>query len=123
MEKQKFEFFVAGVQYHSLKYYIDEIEVGFPLNMVPEPENKYDHNAIKLVYCAADESLAMIGYVPKKLSAEVTAFIRTCPEPVCIITELNKGADPWNKLCVEIREYEDGDAWLCLDNSIVPSAE
>ena len=123
MEKQRFEFYVAGVQHHNLHSYLDEIEVGFPLNMVPEPENKYDHNAVKLVYCAADESLAMIGYVPGKISATVTAFIRVCPEPVCIITELNKEEKPWKQIKVIIREYEDGDAWLCLDNSIVPSAE
>jgi hypothetical protein len=109
MEKQstEFEFFVAGVQHHSLHSYIDEILEGDILQLVKEPENKYDHNAIKIVYLAMDESACMIGYVPGKLSAAVTAFIDTAESPTCYVTQVNPDAKPWNQLKVLIKDDEE----------------
>lgn len=109
MEKQKdqFEFFVAGVQHHSLHAYINEIAEGDILETVKEPENKYDHNAVKILYIAQDESVCMIGYVPGKISAAVTAFLNYAEAPTCFVTQVNPNAKPWNQLKVVIKEYEE----------------
>jgi len=109
MEKQstKFEFFVAGVQHHSLHAYINEILEGDILEMVKEPENKYDHNAVKILYIADDESVCMIGYVPGKISAAVTAFLDYAAAPTCYVTQVNPDAKPWNQLKVIIKDAEE----------------
>lgn len=121
MEKQKFEFFVAGVQHHSLHKFMPEIQVGDHLMLVKEPENKYDHNAIKIVYHAADDAFGMLGYVPGKISAAVTAFLDYSENPTCIVTDITPEAKPWNQLKVVIKEEKGDDLWL--DSSIVQSVE
>lgn len=94
------KFFVAGVQHHQLKQIINDLEEGYELDLVPEPDNKFDPNAIAIKY---DE--VMLGYVPKKFSAEVSAMIESGKEMVCSVTILNRTAKPWEQLEVSI--YED----------------
>lgn len=104
-EKEKlYEFYVAGVQHHQLKTCINEVQVGDELEMIPEPTNKYDPNAIQLLYPTGDEEFTMVGYVPAskgEYSAKVSAemMIRDLK---CIVTEINPSAKTWEQLKVAI---------------------
>lgn len=91
------EFFVAGVQHHDLAQVVNELEVGDDLELIPEPTNKYDPNAIQIKDCLG----TMLGYVPRKFSAEISAKLELT-ELVCTITELNKENKPWEMLKVKI---------------------
>ena len=103
MEKTKFEFYVAGVRHHEIYKCLDEMKVGHYLLMEPEPLNKYDANAIRLEYADVKSGYnIMIGYVPGKISAEVTNILK--PGVYCEITELNKEAKPWKQVKVVIKE-------------------
>lgn len=93
------KFFIAGVRFHELNSVIDEIAEGNKLTLIPEPSNKFDPNAVKIEYQGF-----MLGYVPKRISSEVVAMIEVGKEVKCILTELNKNADPWEKVKVEIRK-------------------
>ena len=106
MEKQ-FEFYVAGVQHHSLHTILQEVQEGDELLVIPEPTNKYDKNALKIVYeSLADKTPVMIGYVPGKLSAQVSALLNVCQAFECKVLEFNPGAKPWNQIKVIIKEYD-----------------
>lgn len=98
------EFFIAGVRFHKLNTVIDDIAEGDDLTLVPEPSNKFDPNAIKIEYRLRAADNAMLGYVPKRISSEVAAMIEIGKEVKCILTELNKNADPWERVKVEIRK-------------------
>lgn len=102
--KEKFEFYVAGVKHHNLKYVMEEITEGEYLELVKEPTNKYDKNAIKILfYSTIHGSTEMLGYVPGRISADVTHFISRHPEGViCEVVKLIPDADPWNQLRVKI---------------------
>ena len=54
------EFYVAGIWYSGYEGYAKTLEVGTPLQLIPEPDNQYDPDAIA-VYCTYK-----IGYVPNK---------------------------------------------------------
>ena len=97
---EKFEFFIAGVQFHQAKTVINEIEVGDEILMEPEPSNKYDPNAIKLMY-----GDTMLGYVPAKFSGSVSAFLETADDPICEITYVNPKAKTYEQLKVIIKDY------------------
>ena len=106
MEKS---FYVAGVQHHQWRSVIDEMEEGHQLMLVPEPSNKLDPNAVRIVY-----NRIMIGYVPKKLSAEIAAMIDIGEEYNCVIEKLNKQSKPWEMIKVVVKGveeelYEDGE--------------
>lgn len=101
-----FEFFIAGVKFHRAKECIDKLTIGTELNMIPEPDNKYDSNAVMLIFDSEIETY-MLGYVPAKISGQVSAFLETGDFPVCLITELNPEGKPWEWIKVVIKEDND----------------
>jgi len=105
MEKS-YEFYVAGVKFHQLKDCIDKIKVGETLTLVSEPENPYDPNAVAIKFYHVTETSDaeyMLGYVPAKFSAEVTALMEVF-DVECTVKEINKTAKPWEQLKVKIAE-------------------
>jgi hypothetical protein len=108
MAKEKFEFYVAGVQHHQLSHVLNELNETDELILEPEPTNKYDKNAVKIKYDSGLESKTiMLGYVPGRLSADVKHFLSRAREPICEVTRLSPDSKPWNQLMVKI--YDDGD--------------
>jgi HIRAN domain. len=74
------EFYIAGVQYRkNIDNYLGE----FMGNLVPEPRNPHDRNAIKIVAMDGHH----VGYVPKNMTAKIRAA-RTLPCPCyCFIAK------------------------------------
>lgn len=91
-------FYVAGVQHHDLSSVIDDMVEEEPLDLVPEPTNPYDSNAVRIEYKGV-----MIGYVPKRISAAITARI-TDPEVEvsCETERINREEHPWKQCYVTI---------------------
>lgn len=107
MEDVKYEFYVAGVQFHELKNCISRISEGMALELDPEPTNQYDPNAVAIKVAFDEDDIFMIGYVPKKISAEVSADLEI-GDLDCIVTELNPSAKPWEQIKVALMEVIDG---------------
>jgi hypothetical protein len=107
-EKKVYEFYVAGVQHHGLKDVIGELYEGIELSLELEPTNQYDATAVKILFDPKDSlNLVMIGYVPGKMSAEVTDFIVKAILPICEVTRLSPESKPWQQIMVKI--YDDGE--------------
>jgi len=95
------EFYIAGVQHHQLRSCIDELKVGDYLSLVLEPTNKFDPNAVRI-----EHEGVMCGYVPRKLSAEVSAAIivgNFGDFPGCEITHIDKSAKTWEMCKVKVK--------------------
>jgi hypothetical protein len=103
------EFYIAGVQHHKSAECINELSVGTTLEMIPEPTNSYDSNAVQLNYLG-DTRLTMLGYVPAKFSANISVKIELSPDLECRISELNPTAKPWERIKVQIGLPEEFDA-------------
>jgi len=97
------EFYIAGVQHHKSDEVIDELKKGTVLKMVPEPDNRFDANAIALKFARLKDD-CMIGYVPAKFAAEVGAALIIDEGLTCTITELDPSAKPWERIKVIIKE-------------------
>lgn len=102
--KPLYRFMIAGVQHHRIKEVLSELSEGKVLALVTEPTNKFDPNAIRIEYVNLDGSSVMLGYVPKKISAEVSAKITVGRSLECVLIKLDKVAKPWEQAMVEIRE-------------------
>ena len=98
------EFYIAGVQFHEAPKIQDKLTEGTELILRPEPNNKYDPNAVALIYNDEDLGDVMIGYVPAKFSGEVSATLLTADIVKCILTEVNLGAKTWERFKVDIVE-------------------
>lgn len=107
LEEKKF--FIAGVQHHEMHTIIKELEVGDILELVPEYDNKYDPNAVKIIY-----GETMLGYVPRKFSAEISAAFEVGAELDCTIVTLNPDGKPWEWCEVVIQETTiEEDSLIC----------
>lgn len=94
-------FFIAGVQHHpGMKAVIKDLMVGKVLDLIPDAENKYDPNAIRI-----EHEGNMLGYVPMKISAEISGIMEVS-ELYCAIVELDPSAPPWEqcKVTVQVKE-------------------
>ena len=96
-------FYIAGVKFHQAKMVMNELEEGISLVMTPEPTNKYDPNAIKIEFLDKESNQIMLGYVPKKISSQVSAALEIGTEIECILVKLSKTAKPWEQLEVDLR--------------------
>jgi len=96
------KFFIAGVQHHpGMKEVIKDLEVDMVLDLIPDPENKFDPNAVRIEY---NEN--MLGYVPRTFSAEVAGILESS-ELECVIEHLNPSAKPWEQCRVTVKAKEE----------------
>ena len=54
---------VVGVTYEGRQQLLEHVEAGMILSLKREPENMYDHNAIRVVH-----ENSTLGYIPKELA-------------------------------------------------------
>ena len=104
MDKEKYNFYIAGVQFHEAKTIINDLAPEEELELVEEPTNKFDPNAVAIL-----SDGVMLGYVPAKFSASVTAFLQTAENPICILKRVDPRAKTYQQLFVEISDlgFED----------------
>lgn len=95
-------FYVAGVKFHDLHKVINEIKVGMKLNILPDKDNPYDPNAIKITY-----KDTMLGFVPRKFSAEISGLFEIGEDVICEVEEVNVDAKPWEQLKVNVHSNGD----------------
>jgi hypothetical protein len=110
----KRQFFIAGVQFRpkdQIRDALGEVKVGDTLSLVPEPTNRFDPNAIQIIYKTSDEieedgweylSSMFLGYVPKKFSSEVAAMIEIGASVTCTVDEVNPSAKTYEMFKVTV---------------------
>lgn len=113
-------FFIAGVQFrpkNEIAEAAKEMEAGDFLELVPEPSNKFDPNAVKIEYSVEHANGVIgifLGYVPKKFSSEVAGMLSIGAPIGCIVEVVNPAAKTYEmfKVTVQIpedEEYEEPD--------------
>ena len=91
------EFYIAGVQFHEAKTVLSELEEGSELLLIPQPENPFDSNAVAIYY-----GTVMLGFVPRKFSAEVAASLEVGNVLECYASQVTPSARPWEQIKVQI---------------------
>ena len=104
MSFEEKKFFIAGVQHHELHEVIGDLKEDDELDLICEPDNKFDPNAIRI-----EIEDTMLGYVPKKFSAEVSAALEVGHDLECKITKLTPSAKPWEQCEVTIAQIDTED--------------
>ncbi len=110
-EKYTKQFYVAGVKFRKdWKETIKELNEGEILQLVPEPTNRFDPNAIRIATTIQNEPGppigTMLGYVPAKTGEanEVTALLNAGKVLDVTLIELQPDFEPWKALLVEVKE-------------------
>jgi hypothetical protein len=88
-------FFIAGVQFRpkgDISIAAAKIKIGESLKLKPEPTNKFDPNAVQIIFkgsIAERREPIFLGYVPKKFSSEVSAMLDIESPLQCIVDNVN----------------------------------
>ena len=112
----KRQFFIAGVQFRpraEINWAGDVMKVGDKLILVSEPSNKFDPNAVQILFDIPEkDERVFLGYVPKKFSSEVSAMLSIGTPVQCIVDEVNPSAKTYEMFKVTISipvDDEEGD--------------
>lgn len=106
-------FYVAGVQFRpsgDIKLASNRIKVGNRLSLEPEPTNKFDPNAVKIIYSlpateagGSNSPELFIGYVPKKFSSEVAGMLSIGAPVECIVDAVDPAAKTYEMFKVTVQ--------------------
>lgn len=94
-------FYIAGVQFRTEeeRKALANCQEGNILDLVPEPDNNFDTNAVKIM-----KDGFHFGYVPRRFSSEVAAAIECEIKLTCAIITLDPTAKTYEMCEVEIME-------------------
>lgn len=103
----KRQFFIAGVKFRpatEICAAAKELKVGDILKLYPEPTNKFDPNAIKIILKGdlGKREPLFLGYVPKKYSSEVSALLGIGEPVICVVDEVNPAAKTYEMFKVTV---------------------
>ena len=103
------EFYVAGVKFRpDWKANLESLEIGEELILEPEPTNKFDKNAIKILSKHGD-NVCFHGYVPAK-TGEALVLTQYLNEGMILkatVKDLAPDFEPWQALLVKVEEVKD----------------
>jgi len=67
---------VAGVTFEGRQTIIARIESGDDILLIPDPDNLYDSNAVKVVWREK-----CVGFIPRELNGEIAVKMNGCSTP------------------------------------------
>jgi hypothetical protein len=91
--------FIAGYQYHRGPALESQMRMGDTLNLVREPANPHDRQAVAL--CWRGERL---GYVPRRCNGAIARRLDAGERLDCRLTRLHDRAAPWERVEFAVRE-------------------
>jgi hypothetical protein len=97
---------IAGVKFRPSSVYelLKTLEDGSVFELEAEPTNKFDPNAVKIMYFDGSDDIH-VGYVPKNFSAEVSAALEI--EPYCAVAKNFSAENKSWEFEVELRPLMD----------------
>ena len=106
---------LAGRKYHDADEVWDELKVGTTLRMERDKDNRYDSNAVAVIYEQKDEKgnlvdEFLIGYIPRTNNESIAGFLEMGWNDIfeCRINKINPYAHPEDQvyLTIKIRRNE-----------------
>lgn len=88
---------LAGFRYYEGKQLWSEMKVGDPLQLVREPDNSHDPNAVRVEWQGHK-----LGYVPRADNEALARFMDRGSKAEARITRLKKSRNPWQRMEFEV---------------------
>jgi hypothetical protein len=88
---------LAGFRYYEGKRLWSEMKVGDPLQLIREPLNSHDLNAVRVEWQGHK-----LGYVPRADNEALARFMDRGSKAEARITRLKKSRNPWQRMEFEV---------------------
>ena len=93
---------VAGFQFYKGKNLWDKLNIKDTLTLTREPNNKYDENAIAIIW-----KNQQLGYIPKIDNQPYAIKMDDGEKVYAEITTLTKSSNPWKRIDVDLYQLVD----------------
>ena len=97
---------LAGRKYHDADEVWDKLKVGTKLQMELDTDNRYDPEAVAVIYHDAEEKDDfLLGYIPRGCNETVASLLEMGWADIfeCRISKINPDAHPENQIFLTIR--------------------
>ena len=96
---------LAGRIYHDADEVWNELKVGTQLGLRLDKENRFDGNAVEVIYTNAKKEEFRLGYIPRDDNTQLAAFLEMDWTDIfeCRISKLSPDAHPENQVHLTIR--------------------
>ncbi len=97
---------LAGRQYHDADEVWNELKVGTILQLERDTENRFDGNAVQVIYENEQrDDRYLIGYIPREDNEDISAFLDMGWGEIfeCRISKINSDAHYENQIRLTIR--------------------
>ena len=102
---------LAGRQYHDVDEVWDELHVGTLLNLERDLENRYDNNAVAVIYNkgidvdSGERNDFLLGYIPADENEEIAQLLEMGWNDIfeCRISKINPDAHYENQIRLTIK--------------------
>jgi len=88
---------LAGFQYYEGKALWDMMRVGDALQLVREPRNPHDANAVRIEWRGE-----MLGYIPRRENADVARQMDLGAPVKARVVRLTEARNPWHRVRFEV---------------------
>jgi hypothetical protein len=88
---------LAGSQYYALADFWTEIKLGDALELIREPDNAHDRNAIRVEWRGHK-----LGYVPRAQNRAVAAAMDAGDRLTARVSSVSDNKNPWQRLAFEV---------------------
>lgn len=88
---------LAGIQYYAAKQWWDEMKLNDSLQLVREPDNRHDANAIRVEWKGHK-----LGYVPRRENEAVAREMDRGTRLEARVSKLQRHRSPWQRLKMDI---------------------
>ena len=96
---------LAGRKYHDADEVWNELKVRTPLGLRLDKENRFDGNAVEVIYTNDKREEFRLGYIPREDNEQVAAFLEMGWTDIfeCRISKINPDAHSENQVHLTIR--------------------
>ena len=96
---------LAGRKYHDADEVWNELKVGTQLGLRLDKENRFDGNAVEVIYTNDKKEEFRLGYIPREENEQIAAFLEMGWTDIfeCRISKLNSDTHPDNQIHLTIR--------------------
>lgn len=88
---------LAGSQYYAVGEFWRQLQVGYALTLVREPDNRHDRHAIRVEWRGHK-----LGYIPRSENRSVAAAMDQGERLVARIARLTEHPNPWRRVEFEV---------------------
>ncbi|MGE5472364.1 MAG: HIRAN domain-containing protein [Bacteroidota bacterium] len=88
---------LAGSQYYALGEFWQELKVGDRLQLIREPDNRHDANAIRVEWRGHQ-----LGYVPRTQNRPLAAAMDAGDRLSARVSSLSDNKNPWLRVAFEV---------------------